>query len=79
MATGVRLASQIVKRGTFSRVQRGPKGTQIAAACMGLGFAWFATGTIQRELDAGQLKPLPMQEGGDAVNLSWRIRGVAKE
>ena len=41
------------------------KATQIAAACMGLGFAWFATETIQRELDAGQLKPLPMQEGGE--------------
>jgi DNA-binding transcriptional LysR family regulator len=41
------------------------KATQIAAACMGLGFAWFATETIQRELDAGQLKPLPMREGGE--------------
>ena len=41
------------------------KATQIAAACMGLGFAWFAEETILRELEAGQLKPLPMQEGGE--------------
>ncbi|MGH8130610.1 MAG: LysR family transcriptional regulator [Steroidobacteraceae bacterium] len=41
------------------------KATQIAAACMGLGFAWFAEETIRRELESGQLKPLPMQEGGE--------------
>ena len=41
------------------------KATQIAAACMGLGFAWFAEETIRRELEAGELKPLPMQEGGE--------------
>jgi len=41
------------------------KATQIAAACMGLGFAWFAKETIRREVEAGQLKPLPMQEGGE--------------
>jgi DNA-binding transcriptional LysR family regulator len=41
------------------------KATQIAAACMGLGFAWFAEDTILRELESGQLKPLPMQEGGE--------------
>ena len=41
------------------------KATQIAAACMGLGFAWFAEATIQRELEAGQLKPLPMQESAE--------------
>jgi DNA-binding transcriptional LysR family regulator len=40
------------------------KATQIAAACMGLGFAWFAEETIQRELEAGQLRQLPMREGG---------------
>jgi DNA-binding transcriptional LysR family regulator len=41
------------------------KATQIAAACRGLGFAWFAEETIQRELEAGQLKPLPIKEGGE--------------
>jgi DNA-binding transcriptional LysR family regulator len=41
------------------------KATQIAAACMGLGFAWFGEETIRRELEAGELKPLSMQEGGE--------------
>ncbi|MDD3765329.1 MAG: LysR family transcriptional regulator [Nevskiales bacterium] len=41
------------------------KATQIAAACMGLGFAWFSEHTIRHELDAGLLKPLPMREGGE--------------
>jgi DNA-binding transcriptional LysR family regulator len=40
------------------------KATQIAAACMGLGFAWFSEDTILREVESGHLKPLPMQEGG---------------
>ena len=41
------------------------KATQIAAATMGLGFAWFAEHTIRNELDAGVLKALPMREGGE--------------
>lgn len=41
------------------------KATQITAACMGLGFAWFCEDTIRRELDAGTLKPLPIQESGE--------------
>jgi DNA-binding transcriptional LysR family regulator len=39
------------------------KATQIAAACMGLGFAWFPEHAIRKELDGGSLKPLPMREG----------------
>ncbi|NKF22305.1 LysR family transcriptional regulator [Solimonas marina] len=41
------------------------KATQIAAAKMGLGFAWFAEDTIRAELESGQLKRLPMREGGE--------------
>jgi DNA-binding transcriptional LysR family regulator len=41
------------------------KATQIAAACLGLGFAWFCEHTIRRELDAGELAPLPLREGGE--------------
>jgi len=41
------------------------KATQIAAACMGLGFAWFPQDAIRRELESGTLKPLPMREGGE--------------
>jgi DNA-binding transcriptional LysR family regulator len=41
------------------------KATSIQAACMGLGYAWYAEDSIRRELDAGQLKPLPLREGAE--------------
>lgn len=41
------------------------KATQIAAACMGLGFAWFPEHAIRSELNNGVLKLLPMREGGE--------------
>ncbi len=41
------------------------KATSIRAACMGLGFAWYAEDIIRRELDSGALKPLPLTEGGE--------------
>ena len=41
------------------------KATSIRAACMGLGFAWYAEGIIRRELDSGALKPLPLVEGAE--------------
>lgn len=41
------------------------KATQIAAACQGLGFAWFPEHAIRRELEGGLLAPLPMREGAE--------------
>lgn len=41
------------------------KATQIHAAVMGLGFAWFAEDTIRNELAQGLLKPLPLREGSE--------------
>lgn len=41
------------------------KATSIRAACMGLGFAWYAEDIIRRELDSGQLRPLPLETGGE--------------
>ncbi len=41
------------------------KATQIHAAGMGLGFAWFAQDTIRSELEHGVLKPLPLREGAE--------------
>lgn len=41
------------------------KATSIRAACMGLGYAWFAEDIIRKELDAGELKPLPLREGAE--------------
>lgn len=41
------------------------KATSIRAACMGLGFAWYAEESIRQELDAGALRPLPLAEGAE--------------
>lgn len=40
------------------------KATSIRAACMGLGFAWFAASNIRDELERGELVPLPMGPAG---------------
>lgn len=52
-------------RGAEQRWTVSHKATQIAAACMGLGFAWFPEDAIRRELDSGLLAPLPMREGAE--------------
>src|SRR5437879_5196094 len=41
------------------------KATSIRAAGMGLGFAWFPEETILGELERGELKALPLREGGE--------------
>jgi DNA-binding transcriptional LysR family regulator len=41
------------------------KATSIHAAGMGLGFAWFAEDTVRGELERGELKALPLREGGE--------------
>jgi len=41
------------------------KATSIRAACMGLGFAWYAEENIRQELDAGALRELPLVEGAE--------------
>jgi DNA-binding transcriptional LysR family regulator len=43
----------------------GQKATSIRAAVMGLGFAWYADETVRGELERGELKVLPMREGGE--------------
>jgi DNA-binding transcriptional LysR family regulator len=52
-------------RGAEQRWTVSHKATQIAAACKGLGFAWFPEDAIRRELESGQLAPLPMREGAE--------------
>jgi DNA-binding transcriptional LysR family regulator len=51
--------------GTNQRWTVSHKATQIHAAVMGLGFAWFAQDTIRAELSDGKLKPLPLREGAE--------------
>ncbi|MEJ2361754.1 MAG: LysR family transcriptional regulator [Gammaproteobacteria bacterium] len=50
------------RRWTFSH-----RSTAIRAAMQGLGYAWFPEEIVREELDAGTLKPLPLQEGGEQV------------
>ncbi|WP_286239558.1 LysR family transcriptional regulator [Neptuniibacter halophilus] len=38
-------------------------GTSIEAACRGLGYAWYPTLKIRKELDSGELKPLTLAVG----------------
>ena len=54
------------------------KATQIAAACMGLGFAWFPEDSVSRELDAGQLARLPMAEGGERFGQLYLVYSEAE-
>jgi DNA-binding transcriptional LysR family regulator len=41
------------------------KATSIHAVVMGLGFSWFPEETIRGELKRGELKSLPLREGGE--------------
>ena len=41
------------------------KATSIHAASLGQGFAWFPEDTVRGELARGELKPLPLREGGE--------------
>jgi DNA-binding transcriptional LysR family regulator len=41
------------------------KATSIHAACMGLGFAWYAEESVHEELQRGVLAPLPLREGSE--------------
>lgn len=50
---------------TERRLTVSHKATSIRAACMGMGFAWYPEDWIREELDAGQLKPLPLKEGAE--------------
>ena len=49
------------------------KATSISAACMGLGFAWYAEEMIRRELDAGHLKALPMRMGAERFETLYLV------
>jgi DNA-binding transcriptional LysR family regulator len=51
--------------GAEQRITVSNKATSIHAACMGLGFAWYAEDTIRAELAEGRLKALPLREGAE--------------
>ena len=49
--------------GSEQRLTVSTMGTRIQALCQGLGFAWSPLMKIQRELEQGLLKPLPLEHG----------------
>lgn len=69
------------------------KATSIAAACMGLGFAWFPEEAIREELQRGLLKLLPLREGRERYvelylvfadrdypgRAAWRLAEIIRE
>ncbi len=50
---------EVDQRWTVSQIA-----TSIKAVCMGYGFAWLPEEHIRDELQSGQLRPLPLREGG---------------
>ncbi len=62
--SGSRRSRSVLALEAEQRLTVSHKATSIRAACMGLGFAWFAESSIRAELDAGELLPLPLNEGG---------------
>ena len=42
------------------------KATSIHAVSTGQGYAWFPEDTVRGEVERGELKPLPLREGGEA-------------
>lgn len=62
--TGSRRQSGVRRLDAEQRWTVSHKATSIRAACMGLGFAWFAASNIRDELDSGALVPLPLGPAG---------------
>lgn len=60
-------------RGADMRWTVSNKATQIAAACQGFGFAWFMENSIEKELNNGELKQLPLREGGERFVQTYLI------
>jgi DNA-binding transcriptional LysR family regulator len=58
------------KRGSFLETEQrwtvGHMATSLQAARMGFGFAWYPEEKISEEIAAGELKVLPLEDGGDA-------------
>jgi DNA-binding transcriptional LysR family regulator len=63
--TATRREAQTGRELTEARWTFSNKAKSIRAACMGLGFAWYAEDQIRQELDAGELKPLPLEQGAE--------------
>jgi DNA-binding transcriptional LysR family regulator len=59
--------------GAEQRLTVSTMGTRIQALCAGLGFAWCPLLKITTELQAGVLKPLPLEDGGSRVAILYLL------
>jgi DNA-binding transcriptional LysR family regulator len=71
--SGARRGKDPAWHGANQRWTVSHKATSIRAACMGLGFAWFAEEIIREELDSGALKPLPLIEGAERWGMLYLV------
>lgn len=61
-------ARDVVTPGSWineNRLTVSNKATSIRAAKMGLGYAWYPEDIVREEIAGGELKPLPLREGGE--------------
>jgi len=63
--SGVRRTKRATWEVSEPRWTVGHIATSIRAACMGLGFAWFPRESICSQIESGELKPLPLQQGAE--------------
>jgi len=75
--SGTRRSRRVLALEAEQRLTVSHKATSIRAACMGLGFAWFAESGIRRELERGELAPLPLSEGGERHAMLYLIQADA--
>jgi DNA-binding transcriptional LysR family regulator len=69
--TGTRRTRRV---GTLEAEQRwtvSNKATSIRAACMGMGYAWYARDSIREELESGKLVPLPLEAGAQRHTMMY--------
>lgn len=72
--TGSRRDTRVSALDAEQRWTLGTKATSIRAACMGLGFAWFAEASVRDELSRGELKVLPLRNGAVRWAMLYLIR-----
>lgn len=71
--SGTQRVRSAMWQGATQRWTVSHKATSIRAACMGLGFAWYAEEIIRDELASGDLKALPLVEGGERQSMLYLI------
>lgn len=71
--SGTRRVRPSVWEVTEQRLTVSHKATSIHAACMGMGFAWYPEDWIREELRAGQLAPLPLQNGAERSGFLYLV------